>query len=78
MKESTFTQKCNISLNGILAVLRYDKSFFSFAISDTKKEETTFYRFYGTSSFVLYLQSHVFLHFAEANDFVLAKYEFHL
>ena len=46
MKERTFTQKCNISLNGILSVLRYDKKFF-FAILDTKKEETTFYRFYG-------------------------------
>ena len=46
VKERTFTQKCNISLNGILSVLRYDKKFF-FAILDTKKEETTFYRFYG-------------------------------
>ena len=44
VKERTFTQKCNISLNGILSVLRYDKKF-SLQFQTPKRKKQRFIGF---------------------------------
>ena len=67
MKERTFIQKCNISLNGILS--GYDKSFS--AILDTKKRKE--WRFIGLMVHhicIIFAQSHVFQYSVETKYFL--------